>query len=278
MATTNHPAAPSSPKSPIPGADRLIDVPGVRNLRDAGGFPVRDGRSVGCGLLYRSASLSELSPDGAERLARLGLRTVVDLRGEQELVHWPNQRHGLDFELVSLPTLPPETVQNPDTAADLADEGPDGAPDDDSLEGLYAFMADTAGPPIVACVRRLIAPGALPALVHCAVGKDRTGVTIGVILSAVGVAAEDIAADYALSNLGLGLLDGPVFYVDEYGAERRSRPVHPGLLSLFLDRIHSRHGSTEAFLHAHGLTAPELNRLRALLLTPDAPAAPPANG
>ncbi|MHA6760450.1 tyrosine-protein phosphatase [Streptacidiphilus sp. PAMC 29251] len=275
--------------TPTPGADRLISIPGVRNLRDAGGFATADGGSVSLGLLYRSASLCELGPDGAARLAALGLRTVVDLRSAEEAVYWPNQRHGLDFELVSLPTLPPyeAPAQLAEAAAD-ADEAraaaaPTGNPDTaaaegEGLEGMYAFMAETAGPPIVACIRRLIAPDALPALVHCAVGKDRTGVTIAVILSALGVDTADIAADYALSNAGLGLLDGPVFYLDEHGAERPSRPVHAALLALFLGRVHTRHGTTAGFLHHHGLSAEELERLRGLLVREAAPAHPPRTG
>lgn len=269
METTDHHATPPVPNAAAPGADRLIDVPGVRNLRDAGGFASADGGRIALGLLYRSASLSELSPDGAARLAALGLRTVVDLRSAEEVVYWPNQRHGLDFELVSLPTLPPfepgpeagsdngtTVTGNPDTAAE----------EDGGLEGMYVYMADTAGPPIVACIRRLIAPDALPALVHCAVGKDRTGVTIAVILSALGVDTDDITADYALSNAGLGLLTGPVYYVDEHGTTRPSRPVHAALLALFLDRVHTRHGTTAGFLHHHGLTGDELTRLRRLLV------------
>ncbi|HMG65436.1 MAG TPA: tyrosine-protein phosphatase [Streptosporangiaceae bacterium] len=297
--TDQHPNLPGSPDhragrpgADHPGADRLIDIPGVRNLRDAGGFATSDGGSVGLGLLYRSASLSELGPDGAARLAALGLRTVVDLRSAEEAVYWPNQRHGLDFELVSLPTLPPfdpnaesaAVTGNPETAAgEIGDSSKSGANGGSAngggstngdgsgavpgLEVMYAYMADTAGPPIVACIRRLTAPDALPALVHCAVGKDRTGVTIAVILSALGVDTADIAADYALSNAGLGLLGGPVYYLDEHGVQRLSRPVHHTLLALFLDRVHSRHGTTAGFLHHHGLTAAELERLRELLLT-----------
>jgi protein-tyrosine phosphatase len=282
METKDHdPTPPGSadrPGADRPGADRLIDVPGVRNLRDAGGFATVGGGRVGLGLLYRSASLHELSPDGAARLAALGLRTVVDLRSEEETVHWPNQRHGLDFELVCLPTLPPFTADaepaaatgNPDTETGPetdADDDPDDADNDRSdLGGMYTYMADTAGPPMVACVRRLLGPDALPALVHCAAGKDRTGVTIAVILSALGVDTADITADYALSNAGLGLLDGPVFYLDENGVQRRSRPVRAAFLALFLDRVHTRHGSTAAFLHHHGLTGAELERLRELLV------------
>jgi protein-tyrosine phosphatase len=268
------------PHHDLPGAERLMDVPGVRNLRDAGGFATSDGGRVGLGLLYRSASLCELGPDGAARLAALGLRTVVDLRSAEEVGYWPNQRHDLDFELVSLPTLPPFDANaepsavsgNPETAAgEIADSVHGGDGDGDAavpgLEVMYAYMADTAGPPIVACIRRLIAPEALPALVHCAVGKDRTGVTVAVILSVLGVDTADIDADYTLSNAGLGLLGDPVYYLDEHGVRRRSRPVHHALLALFLDRVHSRHGSTADFLHHHGLTAQELRRLRELLVT-----------
>ncbi|WP_152626463.1 tyrosine-protein phosphatase [Streptacidiphilus carbonis] len=271
METTQHQQPAGGPP---PGADRLIDVPGVRNLRDAGGFATADGGRIGLGLLYRSASLCELSPDGAKLLAALGLRTVVDLRSAEELVHWPNQRHGLDFELVSLPTLPPleGSSADPETAADVSErhrqeaDPQEADPQDDGMTGMYAYMAETAGPPIVACIRQLIAPGALPALVHCAVGKDRTGVTIAVVLSALGVADADITADFALSNAGLGLLDGPVHYVDEHGVQRPSRPVRTELLALFLRKVHSRYGTTAGFLRYHGLTEGELARLRRLLV------------
>ncbi|MFC1417014.1 tyrosine-protein phosphatase [Streptacidiphilus cavernicola] len=308
METTDHHATPPGSPSDQPadgpahahrstghrstaarGTARFIDVPGMRNLRDVGGFATADGGRVGLGLLYRSASLTELEPDGAAVLAALGLRTVVDLRSAEEVDHWPDRRHGLDFELVSLPTLPPfepkaetaVTSGNPETAAgEIESEGSgdgegsgegDGSGPAPGLKVMYAFMADTAGPPIVACIRRLIAPGALPALVHCAVGKDRTGVTIAVLLSALGVDHGDISADYTLSNAGLGLDGPPVYYLDEHGVERRSRPVHDALLALFLERVHGRHGSTAEFLRQHGLTDEELTQLRKLLVV-EAPA------
>jgi protein-tyrosine phosphatase len=265
----------------VPGADRLMDVPGMRNLRDAGGFATADGSRVALGLLYRSASLGELGPDGAARLAALKLRTVVDLRSAEEIAYWPNQQHGLGFSTALLPTLPTlmDLSANPDTAADEVEQArpaePADAADgadataDSGMTSLYAFMAETAGPPIVACIRRLTDPDALPALIHCAVGKDRTGVTIAVILTALGVDGADIVADYTLSNAGIGLLDGPVYYLDEHGDQRRSHPVHEDLIVLFLERIKARHSTIEAFLQFHGLQPEELARLRQALLTTD---------
>ena len=260
------------------GAERLLDVPGVRNLRDVGGFATADGRRVRSGLLYRSGSLSELSPEGAERLAGLGLHTVIDLRSEPEQAHWPDRRHGLGFTAVSLPTLPPfeDTSGNPDSAVDAAaadaeqEAGAEAVPSTSHtwLEPMYAFMGDIAGSAVVACVRQLLTPGTLPALVHCAVGKDRTGVTVAVILSALGVDPTDITDDYTLSNLGLGLLGEPVHYLDEHGVDRVSHPVHPDLLALFLGRTVGRYGSAAGYLRHHGLSGAELDALRALLTEP----------
>lgn len=285
----------------IPGAERLILIPGVRNLRDAGGFPTESGARVAAALLYRGGSLHELTPEGAERLAALGLRTVIDLRSAPELEVWPD--HPLDggVRFLHLPTFPPRervsahpTQVAPDAldgrdAQDAPDaqavpssrEGRDaqatpGAPDgqdsrdaeggEETLEALYAFMSATAGPAIAATVSALAAPGALPALVHCAVGKDRTGVTVATLLSALGVADAHIVADYHLSNAGLGLDRGPVHYIDEHGAERRTRPVHAGLITTFLASIRATHGDATRYLLAHGVTQSELDALRAAFL------------
>jgi protein-tyrosine phosphatase len=115
-------------------------------------------------------------------------------------------------------------------------------------------------------VRALAQPGALPALVHCAVGKDRTGVTVATLQSALGVADADILADFHLSNSALGLDAGPVFYVDEHGVERRSRPIHPDLLVQFLATVRAAHGDAIGYLRVHGVTEPELDALRAAFL------------
>ncbi|MFC5909450.1 tyrosine-protein phosphatase [Streptacidiphilus monticola] len=254
------------------GVERLISIPGVLNFRDTGGFPTEEGRRVATGLLYRSASLAQLTPAGAQALAALGLRTVVDLRSPRELEVWPNRPHDLDVALVNLPTFPPrfpsQEVDSQEVDGEATTDG-DAEAGEETLEGLYAFLADTSGPAVAACVGRLLEPGALPALLHCAVGKDRTGVTVAVILSTLGVADAHLLADYHLSNHGLGFTNGPVTYIDEDGVERVSRPVHPDLLALYLDRIRAAHGSAAGFLRAHGLTEAHLRRLRELLLEAD---------
>ncbi|MGA5817303.1 tyrosine-protein phosphatase [Kitasatospora sp. NPDC094028] len=227
--------------------DAFIEIPGVRNFRDAGGIG-----SLRRGVLFRSGSFHTLTEEGARRLKALGLRTVIDLRSPFELEVWPDQRHGLDLESVSLPTLPAnrEDVDQP-------------WPEDQAT--LYPFMAETGGPSIAAVVRLLADPATGPAVVHCAVGKDRTGLTVAVLQSLLGADEDEITADFLRSNLGLGLDKGPVPYVDETGTERVSRPVGAEHLASALGTIRTRHGDVPAFLAAHGVTEDELAALRANL-------------
>lgn len=223
----------------------FVDVPGVRNFRDAGGIG-----ALRRGVLYRSGSFHTLAPEGAQRLKALGVRTVIDLRSAAELELWPDLRHGLDHEALHLPTLP-------------ADRENSQYPWPEDQASLYPFMAATAGPSLAATVRRLGLAGGVPAVVHCAVGKDRTGLTVAVLQSLLGASDADITADFLLSNTGLGLLDGPTPYLDETGTERVSRPITAELLDSALGWIRTHHGSLTAYLAAHGTTDAELAALRA---------------
>lgn len=227
--------------------DAFIEIPGVRNFRDAGGIG-----GLRRGVLYRSGSLSTLTEEGAGRLKGLGLRTVIDLRSGFELEVWPDDLHGLDVESLNLPTLPAnrEDLNRP-------------WPEDQAA--LYPFMAETAGPCLAAVVRRLADPAATPALVHCAVGKDRTGLTIAVLQSLLGASPDEVTADFLLSNTGLGLDHGPTPYIDETGTERVSRPVGADLLDSALTWIHTQHGDLPAYLTAHGVNPTELDALHANL-------------
>ncbi|MFJ9445179.1 tyrosine-protein phosphatase [Kitasatospora sp. NPDC101235] len=227
--------------------DAFIDIPGVRNFRDAGGIG-----ALRRGVLYRSGSFHTLTEEGARRLKSLGLRTVIDLRSEFELDVWPDQRYDLDHETLGLPTLPPHP------------KGSD-RPWPEDQAALYPFMASTAGPSLAAVVRRLAAPQSLAAVVHCAVGKDRTGLTIAVLQSLLGASEAEITADFLLSNIGLGLDKGPTPYVDETGTERLSRPVDAELLVSSLAWIHDRHGTIPGYLHHHGATEAEVEAVRANL-------------
>ncbi|MGF1431834.1 tyrosine-protein phosphatase [Kitasatospora sp. LaBMicrA B282] len=227
----------------IPG--RLLAIPGVRNLRDLGGLG-----GLRPGLLYRSGSLALLTEEGTRQLAEFGLRTVLDLRDPLEQEQHPDRTAQLAVEQAAFPLLP-------------ADHG--GAVHGMLLDEIYPLIIDTAGAMMVAALRRLLEPAALPALVHCAVGRDRTGILVALLLDLLEVPEEQITADYLLSNPGLGLVDGPEEYLDPYGVVRQSWPVRAELITGALARVRERHGSAEGYLLAHGLTAAEAAELRATL-------------
>ncbi|MFI5529066.1 tyrosine-protein phosphatase [Kitasatospora sp. NPDC051853] len=226
-------------------APPALTVSDVRNFRDAGIAGLRPG------LLYRSASLNTLTPEGARQLERLGIRTVIDLRTTAERAAWPDLHHHLDLEDLHHPLLPDQ---------DSAFTWPK------TMEATYRAMAELGGPSIAATVRHFAAAESGPTLVHCAVGKDRTGLTIAVLQSLAGLSEADILEDFVRSNPHLGLdTDEPVYYYDEHGTRHRSLPVAPELLHLALDHLRTTHGSLPAYLESHGVTPAEITTVGALL-------------
>ncbi|MEV8098587.1 tyrosine-protein phosphatase [Kitasatospora sp. NPDC085879] len=221
------------------GTAGVTGVAGVRNLRDAGGVG-----ALRRGVLYRSAALHGLSPAGARQVAELGVRTVVDLRSVPEVADRPDDGLGPEVEHCHLPVF---TEQR--WPADQAE--------------LYPAMAEHGGPAAAALVRRLARPGALPALVHCASGKDRTGVVVAVLQLLLGATDEEVTADFLRSNAALGLT------VEAAGAGHNTRPVAAVHLRRALLWIRSHHGSVEDWLRTHGAAAKHLDAVRAALAGPD---------
>jgi hypothetical protein len=149
----------------------------VPNLRDVGGLTTADGAQLLAGKLLRSAlpSTKDTVPEGIAWPPAL----VIDLRsdGESEPIH-PLARTGA--RIVNLPLL---SALRPETA-----------PWED-LHGLYLVLLDDASMYLVELVRE-VGGAAGPTLIHCAAGKDRTGVSIALLLRLVGVPREAVVEDY----------------------------------------------------------------------------------
>lgn len=230
---------------------RRIELPGVFNLRDVGGYPVEGGGCVRWRTLFRSDALNRLDPAGVAAVAGLGVRTAVDLRTQQEVDLAPSPVGGRVIHVpvvTALQALPLD------------------------LGGLYRYFIEACGEQIAAAIAELCGDDALPALVHCTAGKDRTGVLIALILAAVGVPDEVIAGDFALSAGFLepgqapviGELQASTGLGDELIGALLSSP--PGLILDLLHMIRERAGSVDGYLRGHGLTDPALSRLRAALI------------
>ncbi len=241
--------------SATPGvpADRHLRIPGTRNLRDVGGYPAGQGRRVRWRTLFRTDALDRLPETSVERLLRLGVRQVIDLR-------WPHEIEVAPSVFANHPTVTYRSIP-------LLDRDPTPQL---GLAGTYRHIFDERRDQLVAVVRAVLAAGGLPAMVGCSAGKDRTGVVVALLLAAVGVPHGVIAEDYELSA---ELFARPVD--DEHLADWRAAPIEvecpPEYILGALDHLDRRHGGPAGFLRAGGLGDAEVAALVERLTEPVEP-------
>ena len=239
---------------------RRIPLPGTLNLRDLGGYATSDGGNVRWRTLLRSDALHRLDDTGRAALAGLGLRTVIDLRTDEEAEYAPSALDGTGARAFHVPLFRAETIGT------LPPE----------LAAVYRHMIDDRGTAIAEAVGRLSAEGALPGLIHCSAGKDRTGLVAALVLEVIGVPDEIIAADYAMSAANLDADTAQV--ISRIQAISGGQPLDLGVLGsppeLILEalaRVRGHAGSVAGYLIRHGLTQPAIGSLRRALV-----ASPPA--
>ncbi|MFF2902163.1 tyrosine-protein phosphatase [Streptomyces sp. NPDC057966] len=208
-----------------------VGIDGVRNFRDAGGVG-----GLPRGVLYRSGALHALSPKGARELERLRVRVVVDLRSRPEAIDRPDVLHGSGIRYLHVPVFTEQRWPQ------------------EQME-LYPSMAEHAGRAVLAVLRQLRAEENGPVLVHCASGKDRTGVVVALVQTLFGASDAEVTADFVRSNTELGLS------VAQPTALRghKTLPVAAEHLRRALLWIRSHHGSLFAYLQTQGGTAGDLS-------------------
>ena len=242
---------------------RLLAWEGCLNARDLGGYQTEDGHETRWGAVVRSDSPAALTEAGRAALADYGVRAIVDLRLPTELADHPNPfaepgDHGIVYTNVSFidpAAAPPEAVST------LAE---------DYLQMLDRYRQGVAE--AMAAIAR--APEGV-VVIHCAAGKDRTGLISALLLGLVDVPAETIAADYALTAELLRPREQEWLAAcpPEERAEReallaRYAPTAEVMLTV-LAGLGERFGGVEPYLLATGLARDDLDRLRDRLLAPE---------
>jgi protein-tyrosine phosphatase len=214
---------------------------GCLNVRDLGGLPTRDGSTTRPGALVRGDCPDRLTPAGWDALREHGIRTIVDLRNDDEL---GASAPGSGVHRLHLPL---DGVEEDPGFWDEWGNGPQfGTP-------LYYRPHLERFPERSARVIAAIAnaePGGV--MVHCVGGRDRTGQIAMLVLALVGVAPEAIAADYDRSG-------PPQPEVEAFLRERGTTPAD--LLLTTLAEL-----DAESCLRAAGLSDADLSALRARLL------------
>ena len=230
-----------------------MDWDGFHNARDLGGLPTRSGRRTRPGVFYRSAMLRLVTPDGWQQAYHAGVRTIVDLRNDDEAEGEPTDAIGLTRTRVPL-----DGVEDTGLWRSLREEL-DGTP-------LYyrPFLARRSDR--VAAVMTTLARAAPGGVVfHCAAGRDRTGLVTLLLLALADVEPEAIADDYTLSVEPLRRLSALVGRPDEQPAlERvlasRGTTARASLLAT-LEEL-----DVAAYLRDAGVAEENLASLRARLL------------
>ncbi len=233
----------------------------LHNFRDLGGLRTRDGRHTRRGVLFRSDSLHSASATDIQSIAaNLKMTSVIDLRSETELatdgIH-PAMPKSVQHLNMPLPGGPGGAMEV--EASDLM------------LVVRYLEYLDQHASSIVGAVQSLVEPNGVPAVVHCRLGKDRTGTFVAVVLSAVGVLPEEIAADYALTKPAMTKILEELRASPQYAANVKRLPPQmygsePVTMMEFLRKLEALHGGAARWLTDNGLPRESLLELQQLLV------------
>ena len=272
-----------------PRTDRWLRLDGTANTRDLGGLPTTDGGTTVSGRILRSDNLQGLNAEDVRRLVgEVGLRQVVDLRTTAEILL---EGRG---PLRALPeiehrhfTLLPERGHHTDVFAVEDDDPMEDLPADwvETLLPRQAAGSDESEPPavraylgylhhrgeaLVEALRALAETGTGASVVHCAAGKDRTGVVVALALAVAGVPHEEIVADYAqtaevIDAVVARLAASPTYAEDMTSRDVASHTPRAATMARLLEILDERSGGPIGWLEAHGFGAADQQRLRSRL-------------
>ena len=244
----------------MPDTDaRHVALDACFNVRDLGGYPTGDGRTVRWGQVFRGDGVHRLTADQARPLHDLGIRTVLDLRtgGERDEV---GAFTAEDIDVLHLPVL--QKIWDRNSLSETDDPV-------DFLIARYLEMLDEGADALATAVEIIASAPRRPLLFHCAAGKDRTGVLASLLLEVIGVDDDVIAADYHLSAEGMQRMvewfrvHRPEVY-DSMSTGQGSRLLYcpPDAMRGFLGELRRRHGSAAGYLQELGVSSATLAGLR----------------
>ena len=244
---------------------RLIGLEAVHNFRDLGGYATADGRSTRWRTLFRSDGLYRLrGADDMSRVRQLGLKSVIDLRTEREQRDqgiFPTDDIEVSFHHLSIVDVTWSDTETPEF--------------DDEVEFLvwgYRDMLEIGSSRFADAMHVLAQTDSVPAVFHCAAGKDRTGVLAALLLSSLGVDDAHICADYGLTQ---DAMQRTIAWSKVHRPELAERyatipkaflAADPRAMQIVLTELAQKHGSVRNYVREIGVADATVEALGNLLL------------
>ncbi|MFZ0216883.1 MAG: tyrosine-protein phosphatase [Candidatus Dormiibacterota bacterium] len=222
--------------------------PACAIARDLGGLPAGEGRTA-FGVVIRSDGLQRLTDDGRRAMLATGVRTVIDLRTRAELRLVPSPCRDWDGYR-PIPLLGDADAD--ELAARFARQ---------NRAECYPWTVERARASLADVLRAIAGAGPGGIVVHCQVGKDRTGIVAALLLSLAGCPPDVVVDDYLLSASRLAAAAG----VED--PERRWYVEEPAMTRGLFRHLQARYGGVAGFLAQLGITERTQDTLRRRLLT-----------
>lgn len=244
---------------------RLIGLEAVHNFRDLGGYPAAGGRTIKWRTLFRSDGLYRLrGADDMSRVMQLGLKSVIDLRTEREQREqgiFPTDDIEVTFHHLSIVDVTWSDTKTPEF--------------DDEVEFLvwgYRDMLEIGSSRFADAMHVLAQFDSLPAVFHCAAGKDRTGVLAALLLSSLGVEDAHICADYGLTqdamrrSIAWSKVHRPELAERYATIPKAYLAADPRAMQVILTELAQQHGSVRNYVREIGVADATVEALGNLLL------------
>lgn len=244
----------------------LRDLHGVANFRDLGGLPVVGGGRIASGRFFRSESVGAMTESDVEHVVgRLGIGAVLDLRSSGETI---DEGRG---PLGRKPVIYVNVPMNPAALHLYRDDA--FLPGDLTASVYNAFLDEAEGMlPDALHILATLLPR--PTVVHCAAGKDRTGLVIALALDLVGVDRTSIIEDYMRSAESVDAVNEMLARSERYRAhmdkvDREFYEVHERAILGFFQHLDVKYAGSAGWARARGLADEVPQRLRAALVEVD---------
>jgi len=249
---------------------------GARNFRAVRSYRGDGGRLVRANTIYRSGELSRLDAEDLAVIESLNIRLVCDLRTEREqaefVSRWPDAHTPRRLDLPDRGTHD----AGPHRLFEMIARHPGGAGAELAMQALYRRKPGAYVNSLAPLFEALAAGDALPVLIHCHAGKDRTGFIIAMLLSALGVAHEDVLEDYVTTvkyfpvereaKALAAWAERSFGQTIDYDSAKPMVDARREYLQAAFEEIEKGWGGVELYLEAAGLDEGKRERLRALLL------------